>query len=221
MIVKTSYSINLDLIKNALESVRTFDFKTTLNDPAGDFFYDPWVIKKEFTNTIWQTLLSSLPVPIGEARVIRLKGNESYFSHADADDRYHLNLTGDKSFLIDLDLLKMYPTICDGAWYEMSAGHRHTAANFGNRDRYQLVVRKLLPHNKLKDSVNIKIVSTIIDLEEARYQFDDSVSPWINKAIKQGKIDNFNYINGAVIFDCERSEIEFLKNILPSELRIE
>ena len=220
MIVKTPYTVNLDLINNALASVHTFDFKTSLNEPVGDFFYSPWAIKQEFIGTPWEQILHSLPPIIGEARVIRLKGNESYFSHADTDDRYHLNLTGSKSFLIDLDSQTLYPTICDGTWYEMDAGVRHTAANFGNRDRYQLVVRKLLPRNKLYDRVSVKIVSTITDLDEARYQFDDLISPWMNRTIKQGKIDKFNYVDGVIMFDCERLEFEVLKNMLPTEFKL-
>jgi len=219
MIVPTAHRVNLDLIEDAVRTIRD-DKKIILNNPSDNFFYDPWIIKDEYIGTIWKVLLDTLPFDLGEARILRLNGGESYISHADADDRYHLNLTGVKCFLIDLDNQIMHTTKLDGVWYEMDAGSRHTAANFGNRIRYQLVVRKLLQRNILIRPKFVKILSNIDDLDESRFIFDDIFSSWINKSNKLGIINNFNYTNNNISFDCEEDQIDSLIELCPTELRI-
>jgi hypothetical protein len=46
----------------------------------------------------------------------------SYTSHADIDDRWHLSLTAEQSYLIDLDNMQMHKIDIDGYWYDMDAG---------------------------------------------------------------------------------------------------
>ena len=78
----------------------------------------------------------------------------------------------------------MHPVSTDGIWYDMDAGTVHTAANFSNRLRYQLVIRKLLTRGKLKDPKNFKLVaSKDTDPGDARFIFDDV----INGSIKPTK----------------------------------
>jgi hypothetical protein len=221
MLKKTDIIVCEDLIKTALSNLPETHFKYTLNQPTGNFFYDPWVIKPEFENTAWYVLLKTLPPNIGEARIIKLDPAKCYTSHSDIDDRYHLNLAGEKCFLIDLDDQSMFPLISDNTWYSMDAGPRHTAANFGNIQRLQLVVRKLLLHNNLKKPVKVKLLSIISDPEDRRFAFDDSISQWLNRANKKGIIDNFSYNIEFVSFYIESEEIEELKVYLPKEFFLE
>jgi len=194
MLHKTEYSVSLPS--------KGFNFqeaKTTLNEPLGRFFYDPWQVKPEYKNTIWEDLLKSLPVDQGEARVIKLDYGTTYMSHTDIDDRWHLTLQGERSYLIDLDEEQMFLTQPDGNWYEMNAGKRHVASNYGNIHRYQLVVRKLLIESEHDNLVNIKI-QPVEELFDTRYQFDNLISPWLNTINKQGAMKDFNYENVTVTF---------------------
>ena len=144
MINKTDYFVSISSIP---QDVAFNDEKIYLNAPTGDFFYDPWKIKDEYKNTYWDDVLQTLDFEIGEARIIKLSVGECYLQHADIDDRYHLNITGDNSILINLENYEIFKIFKDGIWYEMDAGIIHSAVNFGQEDRYQLVVRKLLKKN--------------------------------------------------------------------------
>jgi hypothetical protein len=212
MISKTPYSVDVNIIDLAINNIPSDEFRLTINSPTGRFFYDPWKLKDEFKNTVWERVYNSLPLTVGEARIIKLESGKNYISHADIDDRYHLNLTGVNCYLIDLDKGELHQTIKDGIWYEMNASVRHSAINFGNRYRYQLVMRKLLNSNVLKKSKNIKIRSLIVDLDEARYCFDDQISPWLNRANKRGIINNFSYVNNEVSFSINENYITELKD---------
>lgn len=221
MIDQTPFNVDLSLINRALQSLPNIDFRLSLNEPTGNFFYDHWKIKEEFKGTDWELILNTLPIQFGEARIIRLQGANCYFSHADIDDRYHLNLNGDKCYLVDLDLEVMHPIKTDGAWYNMNAGKRHSAINFGNRPRHQLVVRHLLIRGNLKNPVTVSIMPrTGVDLEDARFLFDDIVSPWLSNVNKDLEMDNFSYQNSVVSFDISSYKINDLKKILPPEFEI-
>jgi hypothetical protein len=194
--------------------------KTTINQPKGDFFYDPWIIKDEYKGTVWETLYNSLPVTKGEARIIILDPNQCYQIHADIDDRYHLNILGEECYLIDLVRESMHPLSQDGIWYDMDASFLHTAANFGRRARVQLVVRKLLKQNKLTDPVEVMLSTTIANADDARFIFDSKLSPWFNEANKSGFINNFSYSTIGVKFNIEKDKLPSLKHMLPDEFKI-
>ncbi|MEY4332579.1 MAG: hypothetical protein RLZZ196_1317, partial [Bacteroidota bacterium] len=119
MISKTPYKVPIDFINEAAKSIPSKDFKFSLNEPTGNFFYDPWKLKDEFIGTVWEKIYNSLPMEKGEARIIKLESGKSYVSHADIDDRWHLHIHGERCFLNDLDDLKMYPLMLDGVWYDM------------------------------------------------------------------------------------------------------
>lgn len=213
MIKPTPYTVNIDTINRAISSTVSNDFKLVLNEPTGKFFYDPWQLKQEFKGTAWEEILSALPGPVGEARIITLESGTNYYSHADIDDRWHLSLQGNQSYLIDLDTCQMFETIQDGVWYLMDAGKLHTAANFGQIPRRQLVVRKLLSRNVLREPIDIKITKRK-DAFDYRYQFDHTVSPWLNMANKQGLITNFSYTHDEVTLQIEKTELDNLVNVL-------
>lgn len=209
MLEKSNYTVPLELI-NSIPIHQFEEMKTSINEPTGSFFYDNWKIKSEFQGTVLEKILNFLPFNIGEARIIVLDSGKCYTKHADIDDRYHLNLFGDEGYLIDLENKKMYRTIKDGIWYKMNAGVLHTAASFGEHKRIQLVVRELLTRNMLKEEVNVS-VETIG--ENPRYKFDSLLSPWLNRANKEGKISNFSFKENVINLSVEKSMTSSLKNL--------
>jgi hypothetical protein len=226
MINKTSFSTTIELIQTALNTLpqELFDQddgRIAINKPTGNFFYSPWEIKEEFKNTVWEELYNSLDVSDkGEARIIRLNAGESYISHADIDDRYHLNLSGINCFLIDLDNRVLHELDTNGIWYNMNAGRIHTAANFGNRIRLQLVVRKLLNSVVLNNAVNVTIhAKKDVNKDDARYMFDSKLSPWLNQANKHNKITDFKFDGTSVSFNINQDHLLEFKT-LPLDFNI-
>ena len=220
MLTQTNYTVDPSLFQEACNQLPEVSMKNTINQPTGDFFYDPWVFKDEYKNTVWETLYNSLPVIKGEARIIILDPNQCYQQHADIDDRYHLNIQGENCYIIDLVRNIMHTLIQDGTWYDMDAGFLHTAANFGRRHRIQLVVRKLLKKNQLKNPVDVVLTTNMTDADHARHIFDNRVSPWLNEANKAGYIDNFSHSSTLVKFDIEQDKLDELKYVLPNEFRL-
>jgi hypothetical protein len=212
MIKSTPYYVDVELLDNA--SAEFSPGKESINQPTGRFFYDPWVIKPEYSGTVWDQILSTLKTPIGEARIITLESATSYLAHADIDDRYHLNLCGEDCYLIDLSNQQMYPVVTDGIWYDMNAGVLHTASNFGRTARTQLVVRKLLNDKQLIDPVRVVISVGGSSLDDSRFVFDRVISPWLNKTNKQGRINDFKYENQQIKFIVENSAVDELDRLL-------
>ena len=229
MLIKPQFTVPKVLIQSVLDILPFVegklclpaDGKFTINYPEGDFFYDKWQIKKEYKNTPIENLLNTLKCEIGEARIIVLKPKTSYAAHSDIDDRYHLNFQGENAFLLDLESNRMHVTECNGIWYEMNAGKLHSATNLGEDDRIQLVVRKLLQRNELLNPVSIKVVALNSFDENNRYFFDQHTSKWLNYANKNGKINNFKYINeNEITLDIEKEEIDALSKTLPAIFKI-
>jgi hypothetical protein len=213
MLQQTYYTVSEELMQEARRSLPNIDSRLALNQPTGKFFSDSWEIKPEFRGTVWEKILNKIDEAKGEARLIKLSPGECYPSHADIDDRWHLSLTGNNSFLIDLEKNIMYQTNVAGQWFLMNAGVRHTAANFGSEDRVQLVVRKLLPTPQITcpRTVSIKLKEVII---ERRFVFDDIISPWLNKAYKLGIVDNFTGEDLEARFTVEESYITELQQVI-------
>jgi hypothetical protein len=220
MISQTNYKTDTSLFQEACCALPKSEMKTTINQPTGDFFYDPWVLKDEYKGTVWETLYNSLPVSKGEARIIILDPGQCYQEHADIDDRYHLNILGDSCYLIDLVREIMHPLSQDGIWYDMDASFIHTATNFGRRARVQLVVRKLLKKNKLREPVDVVISTEMSNTNYARFIFDNTMSPWLNAANKNGFINNFSYTPVTVKFNIEKEQFSNLTAYLPIEFKL-
>lgn len=217
MLSKTSFSVPLDVIKEAEHSLPQIDFRLSLNQPTGDFFYDPWELKDEFKGTVWETILNTLPGPIGEARIIQLTNGSCYMSHCDIDDRYHLNIEGQYSFLIDIDSQTMFPTVADGIWYVINTGARHVAANFGSIYRNQLVVRHLLNKVTLNEPASIEIIPCCVN---PRFEFDDIISPWLHEMNKQMLISDFEVLGAGVRFKIEQQRLGDLMLFPPDKFKI-
>jgi hypothetical protein len=199
MLTRTEHQITQLMMDRMIDSLPDIDHRLTLNRPTGDFFYDAWEINPEFKNTVWEEILSTLPEH-GEARIIKLKEGQCYTIHADIDDRWHLNIAGGNSYLVDLMSKTMYPTINHTSWFLMNAGILHSAVNFGNEDRYQLVVRKLLEKNIISEGITV----TISDANIHRYYFDQIYSPWLNYANKEGIISDFKFDGNTVSFVVDK-----------------
>jgi hypothetical protein len=220
MLTKLDYTVDRDTLQLAVNSLPDIEFRSTINQPTGDFFYDPWELKQEFVGTVWDRILKTLPFSIGEARLIKLNGGECYKSHSDIDDRYHLNIVGKYAYLINLEDHSIHPQSNDGNWYEMDASPRHSAANFGNVTRIQLVVRKLLKVNKLKKPITVKIEYTGKSIDTGRFIFDDVISKWLSHANKRGIIDNFKTNSVNVEFAVDTAYFDELKQTLPENFII-
>lgn len=218
MLKTLPYTVDSTLLNEAQCSVPSVDSKLTINQPTGNFFYDSWKIKEEFKGTVWETLLNTLPLDIGEARIIVLGHGTTYMSHIDIDDRYHLSIKGQYSFLINVDDEKMYSTVADGQWYEMNTGLRHVAANFGSYDRVQLVIRKLLNNPILENCTTVTIKPIC---ENPRFEFDDLISPLLNKLNKQQLINDFNILQDGVSFNLNTDAITRLDSIDRSKFNIQ
>lgn len=213
MLVATPYSVSIDTLEK-IDPNQLVNFRESINEPTGNFFYDPWKIKEDYRGTVWEELLNVLPNDIGEARIIVLESETCYTKHSDIDDRYHLNLQGDEGYLIDLENQIMHHLKKDGVWYDMNAGILHTATSFGQQRRIQLVVRKLLTRATIDDAVEISILP---GGENPRYTFDNVLSPWLNYANKARKINNFRGNNGNVKFEIDRKNLDELLEIMPKE----
>lgn len=211
MINEIAYSIPKSMIDNAISALPKFDDRLILNSPTNRFFYDPWEIKTEFKNSIWNDILDSLPFHKGEARLINLKPETCYTSHADLDDRWHLSLSGERCYLIDLDSSTMHKTDKIGQWYEMNASLRHSAVNFGRYNRIQLVIRKLLEYNVLSNPISVEIKS---NQSHGRFVFDDIISPWLNTSSKNKTISNVAHEKDSILFDIEKDNIDELKKLI-------
>ncbi len=222
MIKLTPYTVTQNVLKQAqdnLPDIGNDDKKLSvvINKPTGNFFYDPWEIKDEFRNTVWETVLNTLPGSIGEARLIQLQHGTCYMSHCDIDDRYHLNIEGQYSFLIDIDSQQMFPTIADGSWYTINTGIRHVAANFGSVKRIQLVVRQLLNDVSLEDPVSVKVLPICVN---PRFEFDDIISPWLHKMNKELRLSHFEVLDDGVKFKLDKNSIKDLDSFPANKFKI-
>jgi hypothetical protein len=220
MLTKTNYTVSIAILQEVQSELPTIDSRLVLNQPMGSFFYDPWEIKPEYSGTVWEKILDSVTEAKGEARLIKLQPGEAYPSHADVDDRWHLNIVGNHSYLIDLESCKMYPTDADHTWYLMDGGVRHTAANFGAKERIQLVIRKPLPKNTIKDPVEISL--TLKELVgDRRFIFDDVVSPWLNRAYKRGIAGNFVGEDLLATFTIQAEHLAELRLLVDEHFNLE
>lgn len=187
-------------IQPILEQVKPLsNFKRLeLNEPNGEFFSDPWVVKSEFKNTPLGEVLESLG-DIGQARLLCLESAESYTAHADPDDRIHLPIiTNPYSFLVDISNNQLYHLPADGQLWYMDTSKIHVAANWGARSRIHLNVRILLPkYNESNPTICIKVIEGDYDWKQLAYT---PLMQIINKNIKLGHITGYKGISDKEIW---------------------
>lgn len=168
-----------------------FESRLSLNYTDGYLFSGPYHTRPEFLNTPLGNLLQNLG-PIGEARLMRLKPEQTYMAHADPDDRIQLTIvTNPYSYLIDLDENKMYHLPVDGELWSMDTSRKHTAANFGSRDRIHLNIRCLLPDID-QNYFHYQIINGDFD---DRHVIQSNISPFLNKEIKSKNILGIRKVN--------------------------
>jgi uncharacterized cupin superfamily protein len=158
---------------------------------TGDAYYDEWLLDDRYRGTELGRLWDTLDRP-GQARVIMQPPGRAYMAHADVDDRYHINLTGSESYLIDLDQGRLHPCRADGRVYRFQASMAHTAANFGNEHRAQLVIKQRLAHNTLTDPVPTMVrLRNRRDYHQGRYGYDLRMLAFIGSGSRLGVITAF------------------------------
>ena len=220
MITKQIWVCPVGLIEQALKEHPVTGEGTVLNEPTGDFFYDTWKIKDIYKDTIWQQVLDTMPMSIGQARIIKMEPGDSYMAHADVDNRWHLNLTGEQAYLIDLDNQVMYKCDRDNRWAYMDASRIHAATNYGSIPRLQLVVREPLRNSRQPiDLVSISI-ETAYEQHDFRYKFDKIFSPFLNKANQRYKLADFAHTTFSLTFKLERELLEEFEKLITSEFKV-
>lgn len=190
MLVKLSQNFSITEIQNQVNSL-SFEKRLNLNTTDSDKFAGEYTTLPEFKNTPLGNVLSSLD-NVGEARLMKLRPEETYMAHSDPDDRIHLAIiTNPYSYIIDLDDSKMYHLPADGSVWLMDTGKIHVAANFGSRDRIHLNIRIPLP--KIKDeSYTYKIVGGDYDF---KHIIQINISPYLNRAIKSNNVTGFRWLS--------------------------
>lgn len=219
MVVEIPYSVSKDIITAAADFVLSQNnYRMVINEPTGNFFYDDWKIKSEYQDTPFYDILKSIDFPIGEARVIPLEAGTCYIRHCDIDDRFHLNLYGECGYLLNCDDLIMYEVKNDGQWYDMDTGKKHSAVAIGETVRLQLVVRKLLQKNNLENPIDITVIG---GGDNIRFNFDNTISPWLNRKNKQGVLSGFSAEpeKGRVRFNLEKEWLSELDEVLPTHFQ--
>jgi len=220
MIKKQRWQCPKGLVEQALKEHPVTGEGTVLNEPTGNFFYDNWKIKDLYKDTIWQQVLDTLPYSIGQARIIKLNPGDSYMAHADIDNRWHLNLTGEQSYLIDLDNKVMHECIRDNYWTYMDASRIHAATNYGSIPRLQLVVRELL----FKSQQTINLVSIAMEpayeQHDFRYKFDKIFSPFLNRVNQQRKLADFVHNTFTLSFKLERELLDEFKKLVNTDFKV-
>lgn len=217
MITRTNIHVDVTLkeIIDALNNLPKNDYRYILNEPSNHYMHDDWKIKKEFKNSLWDRILATLPYKIGQARIIVMQPGQCYQSHADIDNRWHLNLTGEDCFFADLDNFKMFKIEQDWYWYDFDASPRHTAVNCGRFARAQLVVRKPIVKNKIVDPVRLEIKS-LLDDDNTRYQGENKITPWFNKALLKGVASDIDTPDaGTIHVTLERNILSEFYNLIP------
>jgi hypothetical protein len=218
MITKTNIKVSLTQseVIEALNNLPTTDYRYILNEPSGHYMYDGYKIKEEFKNTLWDRILSTLPWEIGQARIIVMQPGQCYQTHADIDNRWHLNLTGEDCFFTNLDTCQMYPIEQDWYWYDFDASPRHSAVNFGRTARAQLVVRKPIKKNTLIDPIHLEIKSSLNE-SDTRYYGENFITPWFNKALLSGTVSDVDTpAVGVIRVMIERSAFSDFNKMLPN-----
>ena len=187
--------------------------KNVLTKPKGDFFYDEWELLPVYNGTSLGELFYNIG-PVGEARINVMKPGECYTAHADIDDRFHLTLNSEHSFLTDIIWSKTFPCHADDTVYGMDAGRLHTASNYGYKNRYQLVIRRLLNRIDLQEPAVITCMALQPTPYNLRYLFDRSFSCLLNRLNKDGLISDFKKISDfCITFQVEQFALQEVLNL--------
>ena len=110
----------------------------------------------------------------------------------------------------------MHSTDVNDQCYLMDTTCVHTAANFGDCDRIQLVIRLLLNRNRLNTPVRISIQPKLLDQpHNQRLWMDQHILTWLNQANKH--LDQC----GCDLGDIGTSFDKGIKNLYKSYIALE
>ena len=189
-------------------------FKLDINLPTGEFYYDPWQLKPEYEHTAVAQLLHQL-APVGQAKIVSIPPGQCYLAHSDVEDRYHVTLQSEHSYVLDITHQQQYACVADDRVYHMNTAQLHTVMNAGYVPRIQLVVRQLLTRHTLVNPVHVHIEATEAPYN-LRQQWDQHILVWCNLANKQGVMTDFDPMNSEaqVQFRMERDQVDSLRSVL-------
>jgi hypothetical protein len=185
MLKKLDHAFPIDPIVEQVKALPYFERYIQLNETTeGRLFNGPYQTKPEFVGTPLGNVLEALG-NVGEARLLKLKPEESYMAHSDPDDRLHMSIiTNEYCRIIDLEENQMYYLPVDGTVWLMDTGPIHVASNFGAHERIHLNIRVLLPD--VKDGwVRFTVEGGDYDW---RHIIQISITRWMNRALKEGRM---------------------------------
>jgi hypothetical protein len=211
-----NHTISTESLADYLEDVNWDDTnRANLNHPTGHWLYDPYEVNQEWKGTPFEDLLIELEqYSIGEARLIKLGPGTCYRSHADIDDRIHLNLlSNDQCYLINLITNEMHKTSADNKIYYMDGSYVHTAANFGSSPRVQLVARVRLSNY---DDTGLERIELVFSNRpyNLRYNIDNSVSVLMSQLIKEKNMKFIEFADDRIVVEVNDESLDRLNKEL-------
>lgn len=185
MLKKLDHAFPIQPIVDQVVALPYFERYVQLNETdEGRLFNGPYRTKPEYVGTPLGNVLEALG-SVGEARLLKLKPEESYMAHSDPDDRLHMSIiTNEYCRIIDLEENQMYYLPVDGTVWLMDTGPIHVASNFGAHERIHLNIRVLLPDVK-EGWVRFTVEGGDYDW---RHIIQISITRWMNRALKEGKM---------------------------------
>lgn len=211
MLTKLDKQFPIQPIIDQVAAMPYFERFIQLNETdEGRLFNGPYRIKSEFVGTPLGEVLTSLG-NVGEARLLKLKPEASYMAHSDPDDRIHMSIISNEySRIIDLEENKMYHLPVDGSLWLMNTGNIHVASNFGAHERIHLNIRVLLP-DVVEGYTRFSVEGGEYDW---RHVIQITITRWMNRAIKSGKVSGLRKIHDKemlVNFTSEEYKQELVK----------
>ena len=208
MLSKTNYKFPIQPILDQFETIPYFDSRLTLNETDGNLLTGKYRVKAEYVGTPLGDVLEALG-DIGEARLLKLKSEEVYTAHCDPDDRYDLVITTNPHcYLIDIEKNVMHHLEPTGEVWKLDTSIRHTAANFGSRERVYLNVRERLPQFNLP-GVKFSFSGGDFDWKQVLYE---DIMKYLNIKIKSGEVWGIEKVNDLeLMLNATNDVIDFIK----------
>lgn len=208
MIHETEFRFDIDPILEQFSMMPDFGKRLTLNETNGNLLTGRYTVKPEYQGTPLGDVLKALD-DIGEARLLKLESAECYTAHCDPDDRYDMVITTNPHcYLIDIEKQKMHQLPVDGRIWRLDTSIRHTAVNFGSRDRVYLNIRHRLP---LFESPGYHLRFSGGDFDWKQVLYEDTMK-MLNTKIKSKEITGIEKINDLEIrLNCSRDTIDYIK----------
>jgi hypothetical protein len=191
MLTKTNFKFNIEPIIAQLNTLPYFERSLKLNETDGNLLSGVYRIKPEFVNTPLGDVLDSLG-NIGEARLLKLLSAQSYTAHCDPDDRYDLVITTNPNcYLINIEENSLHHLPVTGEIWKLDTSIKHTASNFGSRDRVYLNIRERLPEF-ISPGIHFYFTGGDFDWKQVLYE---DIMGYINRKIKEKEITGIEKVN--------------------------